>query len=69
MIQVQTGGYTKDDIKTLIRVLTTSEAGYYCMADCFGEMCASKPRNCKYYKVCRDITSAVNYLHSKLNES
>lgn len=67
MIQLQLGGYNKDDIKTLIKVFTENEAGFYCMGELGNyELCRADYHKCKHYKVCRDITLALNYLYSKV---
>ena len=67
MIQLQLGGYSKNDIKTLIKLFSETEAGFYCMGEMGNyEKCRSDYTDCKYYRVCRDVTSALNYLYTKV---
>ena len=66
MIMIQLGGYTKEDLKKLIKALHATSDLKWCLGEQGDyEKCRTDSRNCEYYRVCKDITSALNFLYSR----
>lgn len=64
MIELLLRGYRKKDLDTLLKVFTTHEAGYWCMGEYDNpSVCQRSYARCPHGRVCKDITSAVNYIH------
>lgn len=65
MISLKLKNYKKKDIETLKKVLTTSDAGYWCFSMYKDPVnCQLEYGNCPYKTVCRDVTDALSYLYT-----
>lgn len=69
MIELKLRGYKKKDLDTLLKVFTDNEAGYWCMGEYDNpSVCQRSYARCPHYRVCRDITNAVYYIHYYRNK-